>query len=196
MPVTLKDLLNAPTEIEFEGVAYKLRQPNLTELGEFQAWLEQRHRESAGRSAVDMPDGVHEKLLRWAQRDITAGYFAFGAQGFAEALEGPLGTARLTYLILRTEGYPVTPELVDRMIHEKMKEVAAVVATAEEEDPNVFRTVLALLGLSGLLSSRGGSSPSPTPPSTSPSGTSGDSASANSPPSTPGSSGSTAGSPS
>ena len=194
MPASLADLLNSPTEVEFEGAVYKLRAAAVREYGEFQKWLEASAREAAGR-ADDLPPDVYDRLLRHVTRDIAAKVYAFGGDGFATAVDTAAGFSRLLYLCLRNDGYDVTPELVDRMAEHKMRELAAAVSLAGEDDPKVVRAVCEVLGLSRLPDWRPPSSGSPTPPSESPSSNSGGSPSDSSTPSTSPSSGTSGGPP-
>jgi len=159
--MTLADLLNAPTEMEFEGVTYRLREPTLLEEGEFQRWLESRAREAAGR-ATDLPDEDRRNLLRDVTADIASGRYAFGGEECLRALRTEVGWAKLVAIVLRDQG--VSDQLAARMVNRRLREIVAVMRAEGESYPKALAEVLSRLGLpADFLSS---SSNSRTPRST------------------------------
>lgn len=160
---TLADLFGVPTEIEFEGKTYPLRQANLLEQAKFGRWLERRALEAAAR-ATDLPEDVQERLFRAVTRDIAAGVYEMNSAAGAEALATPVGRAKLLHLILSSEHPEVTEEVAARMLDREQRKIAAILATGGDPDDPKAGAVLAGLGLpSNFLSAS-----SATPPSASP----------------------------
>lgn len=162
----LASLLNAPTEITHDGVAYQLREPTLLERGMFQRWMEQRAREAAGR-ATDLPPEEQRQLLRDITADIAVGTFAWGGAAWAMAVQTPEGIAKIFSLVLG-----VTPELAEKIVaHQTAERVAILVGTmtgGTDEEKKGLRQMLVSLGLSADFLNAYSSSNSPTHPSTTP----------------------------
>lgn len=174
--VTIADLLNAPTEMELDGKVYKLRQPTLLEGALFQRWIEQRARESAGR-AIDLPEEDRRQLLRDVNADIAAGLYCWEGPVCCQALQTPVGMAKLIAIVLADQG--CDEAAAKRLVDQKLRELVAILGA--DNDPKVVAVVLAKLGLPpDFLSRFSRTRPSTTPPPTSPA-----SAPDNSPPSTP-----------
>lgn len=169
--MNLTDILNAPTELEFEGRVYKLRQPTLMEQAVFARWLEQRARDAAGR-AVELTEDDRRQLLRDVNADIASGVYDWGGEACVRSLRSPSGLAKLLAVILADQG--VTEATAAKILDRSMREIAAVVVSKVTDDPNSLRATLATLGLpADFLGSY--SSPSRTRPSTTGSTTSPDS---------------------
>lgn len=163
--MSLADMLNSPTEVEFEGKTYRLRQPTLVEMGEFQRWLEQRAYDAIERRTYQDP-AQQDRDRRNLNNDVAAGVFEWGSEVAAAACQTPAGITRVFQLILRDQG--LSAEAVRRMIDLKLRELTAIVISKRHSDPNSLRAVLATLGLPEDFFS----SNSPTHPSTSGSTTS------------------------
>lgn len=168
MPLTLADILNAPTTVRGpDGTEYQLREPTALERGMFQRWLEQRAREAAGR-ATDLPPDEHRQLLRDVNTDIAVGTFAWGGAACVQSLQTPDGTAKLYSFVLG-----VSPEKAADIIAHNQAECVAVIAAhmsgGTDEEKKGLRQMLVSLGLpadflDGL--NVNSSSNSATPPST------------------------------
>jgi hypothetical protein len=170
---TLADLLNAPSDFEFEGTVYKLREPTLMECGRYQRWLEQEARASAAR-AVELPDEDRRNLLRDVTADIAAQVYAWGGEACVRSLRTPQGIARLLAII--GDGQGITPALAARMVDRKLREIAALLAAAQEDDAGgkKLEAVALRLGLPRTFfatpSPPCATPPSDTPPTSKPSG--------------------------
>jgi len=163
---SLADLLNSPTAFEFEGATYQLREPTLFECGQYQRWLEAEARASAGR-ATELPEEDRRNLLRDVNADIAAQRYAWGGEMCVISLRTPQGIARLLSIICTDQG--VTYELACRMVDRKLREIAALLVAAQEEDPTgkKLEAVALRLGLPrtyfATLSSACATSPSESP---------------------------------
>lgn len=174
----LATLLNACSEIEFEGKAYRLRQPTLLEEAEFQRYLEQAAHDSIERRTYAEPE-QREKAHNSLTRDCAEGYYEAGSEGYVRAVSNPKRLPRLIAIICREQG--MTPAIAERMVAAEMKKIAAALVSRSTSDPNLIRAVLATLGLPEDWQS----SLSQTHPSASGSTPSADSANNNCSPSTP-----------
>jgi hypothetical protein len=189
----LTDLLNTPSTIDFEGLTLHLRQPRLEEIAKFTAWLEQNAREAAGR-AEDLPASVHAALYAAVTRDIATKYYHWGGDASIAALSTPAGLAKLLSIIFAGDGHQLDVTTCERLVMLKMKEIAAHLTTAEEDDPKVVRAVYGLLNLP-VPPLNTGPSGSAAPPTTDPPSKSDGSPSANSEGSLPGTGGTSTASP-
>lgn len=170
--MNLEDMLNAPTDVELDGVVYKLRQPDVIEGATFARWLQQRAREAVAGS-VDIPEEDRRQLLRDVTADIVAGIYSWGGPVCIAALQQRDGVAKLLTIILSC-----TSAIADKIIDRQLAEIIAIIKGMEEDDPKALGQLLVRLGLpSDFLSS---SSSSRTRHSTTPSTTSEASASDNS----------------
>lgn len=178
---TLNDLLNAPADLEFEGVTYSLRQPTLLEAFTYSRWLEQEARAGAAR-ATELADEDRRNLLRDVQADIAAQRYAWGGELCVQSLSTPPGIAKLLSIVCAAQG--LTAALALRVVEHRLREVAALLVGELEEDPsgNRLRGLLASLGLSPNFFGSS-SSASPTAPTGGTSARSEASASASSSPS-------------
>lgn len=147
---TLADLLNAPTEIEYKGTTFKLRQPTLMEQAQFQRWLEQRARDAVGR-ATDLDDDAQRKLARDVNTDIAVGVFEWGGEACARAVRTITGLTKLLSIILYDQA--VTLEMAQEMIEHRLKEITAVLASKASSDPKALEAALTKLGLPSVTSS-------------------------------------------
>jgi hypothetical protein len=166
---TLADFVNAPTEIEFNGTTYRLRQPDLNEEGEFQRWLENQalHKiEMADKEILD--DAKRDRARQSHFQDCAAGVYESGGEIYGKALISQTGMAKMLSIILRDEG--VTPGIAKAMVKVKIREVLAVLISKVTSDPKVREAVLAKLGLPNDFFSRNSATPhSETPAASKPS---------------------------
>src|SRR5262245_28079885 len=126
---SLADLLNAPTEIEFHGKKYQLRQPTLLECGSYQRWLEQEARAGAAR-ATELSEEDRRNLLRDVQADIASQRYAYGGELCVKSLQTPTGIAKLTSIITG-----MSEQAAQQLVEQRLTEVAAIIVGAMEEDP-------------------------------------------------------------
>jgi hypothetical protein len=165
---SLADLLNAPSDIEFEGKTYKLREPTLIECGRFQRWLESEARASAA-AAVELPEADRRQLLKDVNAEIAAKRYAYGGAVCVECLQTPDGLAKLLSIVCEDQG--VTFELAKRMCDGRLLDMARHILSADaSDDPGKKAAVAALMTTLGLppLSSASSSSASPTTPAAPP----------------------------
>lgn len=148
--MNLADLLNAPTEIELDGVVYKLRQPTLMEQMTYQRWLEQRARESASR-AVDIPEDERRQLLRDVTADIAAGVYEWAGPVCVKALQTPGGLAKLIHIILADQ--KCTEAISRRLVDKQLAEIIAVLMKDDHQGKDLA-PLLAKLGLPSAFLSR------------------------------------------
>lgn len=170
---SLADLLNSPTEIEFEGVTYHLRGGTLEEYGKYQRWLEQEARASASAS-VELPDADRRQLLRDVNADIAAQLYAWGGEVCVNSLMTPSGMGKLLSIVCGDQG--VTWELGKRMCEAELLKYARLVLAIQDGDDAekkaALATALASVGLSpNYLSAPSSASPTTpaAPPTSSPS---------------------------
>jgi hypothetical protein len=145
MPFSLADLLNSPTDYEFEGTVYKLRQAALEECGQYQRWLEQEARASAGR-ATELPEEDRRNLLRDTNADIAAQVYAWGGEMCVKSLRTPQGFAKLLSIACADQG--LTYRKAQEMVGQRLRELSELVLGAVEEDPTgkVLRALLSRTG--------------------------------------------------
>ena len=167
--MNLADLLNAPTEIELDGVIWKLRQPTILEQATYQRNLERRAREAASR-AVDIPEDERRQLLRDVTADIAAGLYEYGGPVCIRRLQTEEGIAELLHIILADQG--CTREIARRLVEKQLSEIIAVLMGGGDHEKKDLAQLLAKLGLPPSFLSR----LSPTHPSGKTSTTSPDSA--------------------
>lgn len=148
--MTLADLLNAPSELTYKGVTFKLRQPTLMEQALFQRWLEDRARAAVAR-ATDVPEEVQRRLFADVTADIAAGVYEWAGEACATALRTPGGLAKIVELVLADQG--VVYETALDMVHQQLREIAAVLISKATTDPKEFAAVLKGLGLPSDTSS-------------------------------------------
>jgi hypothetical protein len=141
--MNLADLLNAPTEIELDGVVYRLRQPTLMEQMTYQRWLEQRAREAAAR-AVDIPEEERRQLLRDITADIAVGTFEWAGPACVKALQTPGGLAKLIAIILADQ--KCTEAIARKLVDKQLGEIVAVLMRGDYEKKDLA-PLLAKLGL-------------------------------------------------
>lgn len=141
---TLADFLNAPSEIAYKGATFRLRQPTQIEQAQFQRWLEQRARESAGR-ATDVPEDMQRRLLADVTADIAAGVYEWGGEVCARALRTPHGLAKLIAIVLHEQA--VTLEMAQEMVEQQLKEIAAALVSKATDDPKASAAAMSKLGL-------------------------------------------------
>lgn len=165
---TLADMFNAPTEMEFDGVKYQLREPTLLEEGTFQRWLEQRAYDAIERRTYQ--DAVQQtEDRRLLNQDIATGVYEYGGPLCIQSLNTPAGAAALLGIVLRDQG--ITELLAKKMVELRLREVVAGLAAKAISDPKALAGILNGLGFpADYLSSK-----SATPHSTSDPKPSGDS---------------------
>ncbi|MBA4192481.1 MAG: hypothetical protein C0467_31315 [Planctomycetaceae bacterium] len=188
---TWADLFNSPTELEFEGKTYQLRQLNGIEEGIFQRWLEQRARDGIGR-ATELDDERRRHLDKDVNDAIAVGDYEFGSELCVKALQNKAGIIKAVSLILRDQG--INEATAKRFVDQHQKQIAAVLVSRLTTDPFVMRAALVTLGLPEdfLRPDADSSSDSATHPLATKSGTSEASPPINSHSSSPSSEGQTA----
>jgi hypothetical protein len=143
---TLADIVNAPTELEWKGAKYLLRQPDQLEEGMFQRWLEQRAFDAIERTKYQ----DREKQIIDRERhfqDVAAGVYESGGEVYAKAVVQPSGMAKMISIICRNADPPMTEKAAKEIVDYKMREVAAVLISKVNSDPKVLEAVLSRLGL-------------------------------------------------
>jgi peptidoglycan hydrolase-like protein with peptidoglycan-binding domain len=164
--VTLADVLNSPTEKEFEGNKYKLRQMTVMEEGEFQRWMEQLAYDAIERRTYQDPT-QQERDRKNLNNDIAAGVYEWGQELAVRRFQSVKGLSKILYFVCRDQG--LDEEAAQRWAMEEVKKLAAILVqrATGTDDPKDLRVVCLSLGLPpDFLSS------SLTHPSTAPSATS------------------------
>jgi hypothetical protein len=155
----LAELFNAPTDLEFEGKTYRLRQLSQVERAEYQRWLEKRALDGI-LAETGVPEAVQDRMLRIYQRDKARGTYAWGSEVCCETVTGEEGLAKFLAIQLRDQG--VDLETARRMAEKELKRIVVTLFKQETTDPKLVEAAERLLGLAGANSS----SASPAPPST------------------------------
>jgi hypothetical protein len=163
MQVSLADLLGTPSEIEFEGKTYKLREPTNFEQARFTKWLHDRARNDAAQA--DGPDGFADRYLAVVNRNITTCVYEWGGEASVAAILTPAGMTKLLAVIIGADDPDFTEETAARMSDRKLKEAAAKILGEARTDPKAMGQLLSFLGLPPDFLNTTSSSPSPTPPS-------------------------------
>lgn len=166
---SLAELLNSPSELQFEGKTYLLREPTLPECGLYQRWLESEARASAA-AATELPEEDRRQLLRDTNQDIAAKVYAWGGEVCVKSLRTPDGVAKLFSIVCADQG--LTFAMARQAVDKSLREIAAILlGAAAEDDPEkkaMLGQTLLRLGLpANFLSSS--SSDSPTGPRAAPS---------------------------
>jgi len=141
----LSDLFNTPSEIEFEGKAYKLRKPTQFEESRFTTWLEDRARADAARATG--PDGFAERYMAVVNKNIACLTYAWGGAAAVEALLTPAGMTKMLQIIIAADDPEFTEDVAARMADRKLRESAAKILGAAQSDPKGVRQLLTFLGL-------------------------------------------------
>jgi len=164
---TLADLVNAPTELEFKGVKYLLKQPNANQEGEFQRWLEQKAYNAI--ITTKYPDSnMRGENERRHFQDIAAGIYEAGGEVYAKAVVQPAGMEKLISIICRDQG--MTDRIAKEVVELKMREVAAIIVSKVNTDPKVLEAVAIRFGLpNDFFSSDFATRPSAPPETSKPS---------------------------
>lgn len=158
--MTIADLVNAPSEITFEGQTYRLSPPSLLQQGEFQRYLEQKVLDGINRRQY--PDEKARERDRANFNDRSgAGYYEWGGEYAAHAAIQPAGYVKLLAIIGREQG--LTLAIAERLVKQKLHESLAAIMSRIVSDPKELGAILTMLGLPADILS----SPSPTHPSTS-----------------------------
>lgn len=166
---TLAELVNAPTDITFREVTYRLREPTLVERGRYQRWLEQEARASAA-AATELQEEDRRNLLRDVNADVAAKRYAWGGEVCVESLRTPDGLAKLYSIVC--EGQGLSYELAREMMDEHYAEIARVLTAAndaaeagDEEAKKSLGLLLSRLGRpANYLSTRSSASPTSSAP--------------------------------
>lgn len=159
----LAELFNAPTELEFEGKVYLLRQLTQVERAEYQRWLEKRALDGI-LSETGIPEQVQDRMLRTYAHDKTKGTYAWGSEVCCETVTGETGMAKFLAIMLRDQG--VDLETARRMAEKELKRIVLTLFKQETTDPKLVEAAERLLGLAGASSSSAspvpGSEPTPS----------------------------------
>lgn len=130
---TLAELLNAPTDFEWDGKVYKLREPTLDECAEYCQWLKAEAR-CAAIGATDIPDPeMQRNLFRDVVKDIAAQVYSWGGEVCIASLRTPQGIAKLISITCADQG--VTPKVAEQMAAKRLRDLAEIVVGLMEEDP-------------------------------------------------------------
>lgn len=172
---TIADLMAVGVEIGFEGKVYKLREPNVYEQGEFQAWLAQQAKEEARRDVHATEEEIARQIDRINDR-AAEGVYEFGGELAVNALTRMTPITQLLFIVLSKDYHEVTLEMCKRMMDRNAREIVAGLAAKVVTDPNEVRATLVSLGLpanyldSLIPGQNGGESSftSPTPHSATP----------------------------
>lgn len=160
--MTLADMLNAPSEIEYGGRVYKLRKPTLLEEGAFQRWLEQRAYDAIERRTYQDPE-QQDRDRRNLNNDVAAGVFEYGGEVSLTALRTPGGSAKIVQIVLADQG--VDDATARGIVDAELKKVAAALIRKATDDPKALAATLSSLGLpSDYFSSNSATPPSTTTP--------------------------------
>ncbi|MBA4191314.1 MAG: hypothetical protein C0467_25305 [Planctomycetaceae bacterium] len=145
--MTLSDVLNAPTELEFEGTTYRLRQPNQMERGEYEQWVKKRSFDEIERREYKdeaRRDRAHNLLVQ----DISAGVYDFDGVVVTKSFKDDNCFGKLLSIVLRDQG--VTHEIGRRMMATARKQVMFAVTRRVFTDPKDWSLVAQLLELPGV----------------------------------------------
>lgn len=167
--MTIADLFNSATELEWKGTVYKCRQPTQLEQGQFQRWLEQRAFDAiARREYHDEADRERDRQLH--TQDVAAGEYEWSGLLAVKATRTPAGLAKVLQITLADQG--MTDKVAAEIVDHKFREVAAILASRLTDDPKETRLLFLSLGLeppaTSASPSASGSSSSPTRPTATP----------------------------
>lgn len=159
---SIGDLLNSPSEKEFEGVVYQLRQPTMEEEGLFQRWLEQRAYDAIARRTYQDPV-EQETDRRLLNQDIAAGEYEYGGPLAVKAINTPRGIAQIVHIICAPQG--MTLEIAKRFVNHHLELIAAVlISKLPGADPKALGESLLKHGVpADFFSSDSGTHPSTSP---------------------------------
>jgi hypothetical protein len=151
---TLAELVNAPTDITFRDVTYRLREPTLLERGRYQRWLEQEARASAA-AATELQEEDRRNLLRDVNADIAAKRY---------------GLAKLYAVVCDSQGlsFELAREMVDAHFTDIARVLTAANEAAEAGDEDAKKSLGLLLSRLGrpanFLSTSSSASPTSSAP--------------------------------
>lgn len=156
MLFSMADLLNAPTEIEFDAGAgdgpkiYKLNKaPTKGQEARYSRWLEKRVRDDVARALAEMPPEQAEQYAAGARRDIAAGLYSWGTPASLQSLQTREGQIYIIYVMLSDEHPEMDLETTERMFETKQKEmIEELTRRVEDGDPKVLE---ALQGIAGMF---------------------------------------------
>lgn len=154
--MTLRDIFNVATEIEYEGEKYRLHEPTLLEQGEFQCWLEQLAYDAIERRTYAKEDD-RAKALQLHTQDCAAGVYEWGGDVAMKRVMTPKGLAKLLHIMCREQG--MTLPIAEKLVDLETRKIAFAIASKRQDDPKVVEAIRATLGLPSETSS----SESPTP---------------------------------
>jgi hypothetical protein len=166
---TLAELVNAPTDITFRDVTYRLREPTLLERGRYQRWLEQEARASAA-AATELQEEDRRNLLRDVNADIAAKRYAWGGEVCVESLRTPDGLAKLYAVVCDSQGlsFELAREMVDAHFTDIARVLTAANEAAEAGDEDAKKSLGLLLSRLGrpanFLSTSSSASPTSSAP--------------------------------
>lgn len=160
----LAEIFGADGTIEFEGMHIVVGPPNQAEQGRFSRLLEARARAFAARADDDAERAAYQAV---AVRDSASYQFDWGSEAYTAALGTPAGLIDMYAIVLPrlNPTLPITRDLVQRLVCQKVVEIAAVLRAEEEGDTAKKAAVLAAAGLpANYLESRRGGSAASSPP--------------------------------
>lgn len=165
--MTIADLFNSATELEWKGRVYKCRQLTGLEQGMFQRWLEQRALDGIERR-VYQDEAQRERDRQLHAQDVAVGEYEWSGLLAVRATRTPAGLAKCLQIALADQG--MTDATAAEVVEHKFREVAAVLASKLTDDPKEARAIFLGLGVRppddspGATSSSGSPTrPSPTP---------------------------------
>ncbi len=149
--MTLKDVFNAETELEFEGVKYLLKEPTLLHQGQYQAWLEQMALDAITRGRYSR-ESDREIAIANHSRDCATGLYEWGGELCIKRLMTVNGLAKILEIICRDQG--MSERTAIQLVNLEYKKIIATFAAKATSDPKALEAILAALGLpSDFLSS-------------------------------------------
>lgn len=151
MASTLADILGVSDELTYDGKVYKLSELSLEGRAKFSRWLERRARDEAIRGSANLPSDQQDRYLRVVSRDIAAGVYEFGGEVSVAALREPAGRRYIVYLSLLENHPDADEELAEKLIENRMREIAAILKKGvEESDPKVLAALRLIPGSFGV----------------------------------------------
>lgn len=154
MFLSLADLLNTPSEVEFDAGAgdgiktYRVGKLTKGQEARFARWLEKRVRDDAARALAEMPAAQSEQYASGARRDIAAGLYGWGTPACVHALQTREGQIYAIYLALSDNNPEIDLEAAERLYEHKQKETLDLLAAkVEEGDPKVTKALRDMLGV-------------------------------------------------
>lgn len=129
------NLLGVGQTITFEGKEYTLSTMTFDMQAKFETWLERRAMDAVRRQKPFCDDEEYKELSCRVITDIAAGVYSFGGSKCVEAAKTLPGVKEILYLSLQKNHKNIDRETVDRMVAEKISEIAAALSQSNPQTP-------------------------------------------------------------